>query len=152
MLLAIALLIVAPIVELYVMVQVAGVIGALPTVLLVIAISLVGAWLTKVEGLAVLRRARTTLEAGELPANESIDGLIVAGGGVLMMVPGFISGIIGLILLLPPVRALLRRRLRHRIERGRTRLVVYSNGFDPTGFGGPVVDASSQERPDVPPR
>jgi UPF0716 protein FxsA len=72
-----------------------------------------------------------------------------------MMVPGFISGIIGLILLLPPVRALLRpllaRRLRHRIERGRTRLVVYGNGFDPVGFGGPVVDASSRERPDVPP-
>jgi UPF0716 protein FxsA len=111
------LLLSAVILELYVMVQVASVIGALPTVLLIVAISLIGAWLTKIEGLGVLRRMQRTVQAGELPADEAVDGLLVSTGGLLMLVPGFISGIIGFLLLLPPVRAVVRPFTRGRIRR-----------------------------------
>jgi UPF0716 protein FxsA len=111
------LLLSAVILELYVMVQVASVIGALPTVLAIVAISLAGAWLVKIEGLGVLRRMQRTVQAGELPADEAVDGLLVSAGGLLMLVPGFISGAIGLFLLLPPVRAVIRPFTRGRIRR-----------------------------------
>ena len=149
-------LILVPIVELYVMVQVAGVIGALPTVLLVVAMSLAGAWLMKVEGLGVLRKMQRQLNAGEMPTTEAVNGVVIVVGGLLMLVPGFVTGIIGLLLLLPPVRALLRplvvARVQRRIDRGSARFMVFSagspgssdlGGRGPTTFGGRVYDADS---------
>ena len=125
-------LILVPIVELYVMVQVAGVIGALPTVVLVVAMCLAGAWLMKVEGLGVLRKMQRQLNAGEMPTTEAVNGVLIVVGGLLMLVPGFVTGIIGLLLLLPPVRALLRplvvARVQRRIDRGSARFVVFSAG------------------------
>jgi len=120
--------------ELYVMVQVAGVIGALPTVLAVVAISLAGAWLLKVEGLGVLRRMQRTWQGGELPADEAVDGILVSTGGVLMLVPGFVSGAVGLLLMLPPVRAVVRpftrSRLRRRFQRHGTTAVFTTGVYD----------------------
>jgi len=152
-------LILVPIVELYVMVQVAGVIGALPTVLLVVAMCFAGAWLMKVEGLGVLRKMQRQLNAGEMPTTEAVNGVLIVVGGLLMLVPGFVTGIIGLLLLLPPVRALLRplvvARVQRRIDRGSARFMAFSAGSSgssdlggpggrgPSTFGGPVYDADS---------
>jgi len=150
-------LILVPIVELYVMVQVAGVIGALPTVVLVVALSLGGAWLMKVEGLGVLRRMQRQLNAGEMPTTEAVNGVLIVTGGLLMLVPGFVTGAIGLLLLLPPVRALLRpvviSRVQRRIDRGSARFVVFSAGAPDLGgrgrdsFGSRVYDADSHLDP-----
>jgi UPF0716 protein FxsA len=155
MLAVVLLLIVAPIIELYVIVQVAGVIGVLPTVLAVVAISVAGAWLLKVEGLGVLRRMGRTLDEGQIPADEAVDGLIVSTGGVLMLLPGFISGAIGLLLMVPPIRALVRPfvrgRVRRRLERTQRRMVVFGSGpGDPFGSasGGAVYDVDSRPRTD----
>src|SRR3954467_11658728 len=157
------ILIVVPIVELYVMVQVAGVIGALPTVLLVVAMSVAGAWLMKVEGLGVLRKMQRQLNAGEMPTNEAVNGVMIVVGGLLMLVPGFVTGILGLLLLLPPVRALLRplvvARVQRRIDRGSARFMVFSSGAAAAGaggrragtFGGPVYDADSHLDPSLGP-
>jgi UPF0716 protein FxsA len=152
------LLIFAAIVELYVMVQVASVIGVLPTVLLIVVSSVVGAWLMKVEGLGVLRRMRETLEAGQIPANEAVDGVLISAGGLLMFLPGFVTSAIGLLLLLPPVRSLLRpvvlTRARRRIERARTRMVLFSSdgSFGAATYGGSVRDVDSHlwSQPDDP--
>jgi UPF0716 protein FxsA len=157
-------LILVPIVELYVMVQVAGVIGVLPTVVLVVALCVAGAWLMKVEGLGVLRRMQRQLADGEMPTTEAVNGVLIVIGGLLMLVPGFVTGILGLLLLLPPVRALLRpvvvARVQRRIDRGNARFVVFSSGSPvggraPGSFGGRVYDAESHldptagsERPD----
>lgn len=141
--------IVVPIIELWVMVQVAGAIGALPTVLLVVASSLAGLWLMKVEGLGVLRRMQRQLDAGELPAEEVVDGVLILLGGLLMFLPGFVSGALGLLLLLPPVRALLRplvsARARRRIDRGQSSFAVFSaRGPGRTGgVDGRVYDVDS---------
>jgi len=150
-------LILVPIVELYVMVQVAGVIGALPTVVLVVALSLGGAWLMKVEGLGVLRRMQRQLNAGEMPTTGAVNGVLIVTGGLLMLVPGFVTGAIGLLLLLPPVRALLRSvvisRVQRRIDRGSARFVVFSAGAPDLGgrgrdsFGSRVYDADSHLDP-----
>jgi UPF0716 protein FxsA len=159
------LFVVVPVVELWVMVQVAGVIGALPTVLAVVATSLAGLWLMKVEGLGVLRRMQRQLDAGELPADEVVDGVLILAGGLLMFLPGFVSGLLGLALLLPPVRALVRpvvlARARRRLDRGGAGFTVFSTRGPTTGgmgsmAGGAVYEADSHlqpgpERPDTGP-
>jgi len=152
------LLIVVPIVELAVMVQVAGMIGVLPTVGLVVASSLVGFWLMKAEGLGVLRRMQTQMAEGQMPAAEVVDGVLVLVGGLLMVLPGFITSVLGLLLLLPPVRALVRplvlARVRRRVERGQAQFVAFTTsaagpGFGSAGstFGGPVYDAEAHLAP-----
>jgi UPF0716 protein FxsA len=115
--------VVLPLVEIYVAVQVAHVIGAFQTILLLAAISFFGLWLAKREGFGVLRRMQQTVDEGRMPTNELIDTGLVFVGGILMFVPGFVTGILGLLLLLPPVRALARKGLKHRF---RGRITYYS--------------------------
>ena len=105
------LFVVAPLVELYVIVQVAQLIGLLPALGLLVVLSLFGAWLVRREGVAVLRRLRGSLAAGELPTQPLVDGGLIIVAGALCIVPGFVSACIGLLLLVPPVRAAVRGRL-----------------------------------------
>ena len=118
-----ALLIVVPLVELYAAIQVAHAVGAFDTIVLLVVVSVAGAWLTKHEGFVVLRRLRAQLEAGQVPARELVDGVLVLGAGVLLLVPGFVTDAIGLLVLFPPTRALFRRYLRHRFD-----LQVFGDG------------------------
>ena len=106
MLLALLIFIVAPIIEIVVIVKVAGVIGGWNTVGLLILTSIVGAYLVRHEGFAVLRKVQAQLNRGVLPGNELIDGLLVLAGGLMMLVPGFITDVVGLVLVLPPTRPL----------------------------------------------
>lgn len=105
------LFVVAPLVELYVIVQMAHLIGLLPSLGLLVLLSLFGAWLVRREGVAVLRRLRGSLSAGEMPTKPLVDGGLIVVAGALCIVPGFVSACIGLLLLVPPVRALVRNRL-----------------------------------------
>jgi UPF0716 protein FxsA len=102
------LLICWPIAELYVAIQVADAIGALYTVLLLIASWPLGSWALRSQGRAAWRRLATAVAEGRPPAREVLDGALVLAGGVLLIAPGFITDVIGLSLLLPPTRALLR--------------------------------------------
>ena len=132
-----ALLIVVPIVEIAVAIQVAHHIGGLDTILLLLGLSLGGVWLAKRAGFGVLTRMRDQVERGVLPGNEIIDGVLVFVAGVLLLVPGFVTGVIGLVLLVPPVRAAVRGLVKRNL-RGR----VYRYGIgpgDPTGPGN-VID------------
>ena len=113
------LFVVVPLVELYVLVVVAGAIGWLPALALLLGVSFLGVWLVKREGVGVLRRTRDTLARGEMPANEMIDGGLLVVAGVLCVVPGFVTAAMGLLLILPPVRAFVRNRLIHRWTNGR---------------------------------
>jgi UPF0716 protein FxsA len=111
-----ASLLVVAMVEIYAIIQVAHAIGALDTIVLLIAVSVIGAWLTKHEGFVVLRRLRAQLDARRAPTDELIDGVLVLSAGVLLMVPGFVTDAIGLLVLFPPTRVPLRRYLRRRFE------------------------------------
>jgi UPF0716 protein FxsA len=141
------LLIVLPIIELFVMVQVAGVIGALPTVLAVVAMSAAGLWLTKVQGLGSIRRLGEAIEKGEEPVGEVLNGVLILVGGLLMLVPGFVTGVLGLLLLLPPVRALLRplvlSRASRRFMQSRISTTV-STGFPGVPGASRVYDVDSR--------
>jgi UPF0716 protein FxsA len=111
------LLIVIPIVELAVIIQVGHVLGVLNTLVLLLVVSMAGAWLLKREGLGVLRRVRQQTEMGVVPGKELVDGALIVLGGALMLTPGFVTDAVGLLLLLPPVRAALRRVVRRRLTR-----------------------------------
>jgi UPF0716 protein FxsA len=130
-----ALLIVVPLVEIAVAVQVAHHIGGAQTIGLLLLFSLAGAWLAKQAGFGVLARMRDQVERGVLPGNELIDGVLVFAAGMLLLIPGFVTGVIGLVLLLPPVRVGVRGAVKRNL-RGR----VYRIGpGGPTGPGN-VID------------
>jgi UPF0716 protein FxsA len=102
---------VAPIVELAVIVVVATKIGVLSTLGLLILLSFVGAWVCKREGLAVLRRLQQTLAENRLPHKEVVDGFLILLGGALLLAPGFVTDVFGILLLIPPVRIAVRTML-----------------------------------------
>ena len=116
MLLLALLFLVIPIAELYVIVQVAHAIGVFDTLGLLVLDSLLGGWLMKREGMGVLRRLQAKLATGELPSTELVDGFLILFGGALMLAPGFLTDILGIVLLLPPVRAVIRRVLARRFK------------------------------------
>lgn len=106
--LVVLLFLVVPLVELYVIVQVAQSIGVGQTLLALVAMSVLGAWLVKQQGIAVWRRFNDTLRRGQVPHREIVDGALVLFAGALLLTPGFVSDVLGLVLLFPPTRALVR--------------------------------------------
>lgn len=109
--------VVFPLIELGVVIAVADWIGILPTIAALIAMSAVGVWLVKRQGFAVVRRTREAINRGEIPGSEMLDGAMLTIAGFLCIVPGFISGTIGLLLLIGPVRRPVGRRLIRRWTR-----------------------------------
>jgi UPF0716 protein FxsA len=115
--LLVLLFIVVPIAELYVIVQVGHVLGVANTLALLVVISFAGAWLMKREGLTTWRRAQRQIDAGVLPGRDLVDAALIVLAGALLLAPGFITDAVGLLLLVPPVRAGVRGFARHRVER-----------------------------------
>jgi UPF0716 protein FxsA len=103
------LFIVVPLAELFVIIQLAGAIGLLPTLLLLLADSIAGTILMKSQGRAAWQRFQEATQAGRIPAREVADGALIILGGAFLLTPGFLTDIIGFLLLLPPTRALFRR-------------------------------------------
>ncbi len=108
----IVLFIVVPIVELYVIIQVGEAIGLWPTLALLLADALLGSFLLKHQGRGAWRRFNEALAQRRFPGREVVDGLLIVVGGTLLLAPGFITDIVGLILLIPPTRAIVRTLLR----------------------------------------
>ena len=111
------LFVAVPLAELYVLIQVGQVIGVLDTVGLLLLVSIVGAWLAKREGIGVLRRMQAAVNAGRVPGTELVDAFLILLAAALMLTPGFLTDIVAILLLLPPVRAGVRRALRRRLAR-----------------------------------
>jgi UPF0716 protein FxsA len=109
LLLLVALFVVVPILEIYVIIQVGQAIGALWTIALLIVDSIAGSLLMKSQGRAAWRRFQLAVSEGRVPAREVLDGVLVIFGGAFLLTPGFLSDIAGALLLLPPTRAVIRR-------------------------------------------
>jgi UPF0716 protein FxsA len=109
LLLLVLLFVVVPIAELYVIIQVGQEIGALPTIAILVADSLLGSMLLRSQGRGVWRRFNEGIAAGRPPAREVLDGVLVIFGGAFLITPGFITDVFGVLFLLPPTRALFRR-------------------------------------------
>jgi len=112
-----ALFVIVPVIELYLLIKIGGTIGALNTVLLVIATALLGAFLVRHEGLRTLRQINRSLSQGIIPAEEMVDGLLIFGAGVLLLTPGVLTDLLALWFLVPWTRTLFKRWLRKRFDR-----------------------------------
>jgi UPF0716 protein FxsA len=108
-LLLVALFILVPIAELAIIIQVGQLLGLWWTLALLVADSVLGSLLMRSQGRAAWRRFTTALQAGRPPAREVADGVLIIFGGALLLTPGFISDVAGLLFLLPPTRAVIRR-------------------------------------------
>jgi UPF0716 protein FxsA len=108
------LFIVVPIVEIYVIIKVGQQIGALWTIALLVADSILGSMLMRAQGRMAWRRFNEAIRGGRVPAREVVDGALVILGGALLLTPGFVTDVLGLALLLPPSRAVVRRLLARR--------------------------------------
>ncbi|HKS12881.1 MAG TPA: FxsA family protein [Pseudomonas sp.] len=137
------LFLIFPVLELYVFFKVSTAIGFFPALLLIIAGSALGVLVMRVAGLATALRARSSLQRGELPAEDMFQGLMLALGGGLLLIPGFISDVLGLLMLLPFTRKLVARKLRQRVEAQAMRQRAFSD--DPLN---PQPGAPAR-RPDV---
>ncbi|BAO42967.1 FxsA family protein [Thiolapillus brandeum] len=98
------LLVGAPLLELYVLIEVGSEIGALPTILLSIFTAILGAALVRLQGVSVLLRVQETLARGEAPALEMLEGAVLMMAGVMLLFPGFITDVMGFLMLIPPLR------------------------------------------------
>jgi len=98
------LFLVIPIVEIYVLLQIGGVLGAVPTVALVVLTAVVGAALMRSQGFRTLARVQNAMAAGEIPAVELIEGAFILVAGALLLTPGFVTDAIGFVFLFPPLR------------------------------------------------
>jgi UPF0716 protein FxsA len=106
-----------PILDLATLVEIGGWIGVWPTVGIVLLSATIGVILLRAQGVAILTQARSTLNRGSFPAREVFDGACVLIGGALLVFPGFASDLLGLILLMPPARFLIRRLIAWEIRR-----------------------------------
>lgn len=125
-----------PLLEIYVVIQVGQVIGAWWTVLLLAADSLIGAWVVKREGGRAWHALTGALSSGRMPATEIADGALVLVGGTLLLTPGFVTDVVGFLLLLPFSRPLVRRLLARTVAR---RLLVVDMTRPGPRSGGSVV-------------
>jgi UPF0716 protein FxsA len=130
--------IVFPIIELVILIEVGSVIGALPTIGLVLLTAVIGAALLRQQGLATLLRANQRMQSGEIPAREVCEGFVIAIGGALLLTPGFVTDSIGLLCLLPGSRHwLVSRMLKRAVFSGQAGF--FGGGFGQGPGGGPTM-------------
>ncbi len=151
--LALVALLVLPIIEIVVVVAVGQAIGGWPTFLLLVATSLLGAWLIRREGGRAWRALEQAVRSGRMPAREIADGVVVLVGGALLLAPGFVTDVLGLLLVLPFTRpvarsmlaAVISRRMLAQAERFTGPAVAGQPGWDQQAPEGPRRSTSSDE-------
>ena len=139
------LFLIVPVLDLALLVAVGERLGLLPTLALVVTTAAAGSWLARREGTAAWRRVQARLAEGAVPGPELIDGLLVLVAGVLLVAPGFLTDTAGLLGLLPPTRALVRKMLSRRwtraVAEGRIRVAGASPFAAPGSTSRPIEDA-----------
>ena len=106
-----------PLVELYVLLKVGGLIGIGPTIALILLTGIAGAYLARTQGFDLLRRIQAEMAEGRLPASELLDGAMVLAGGVLLLTPGFCTDLLGFSLLAPFTRVHIKQFARYWLQR-----------------------------------
>jgi len=129
------LFVVIPIVELWVIIRVGSAIGFLNTLAIIIVVAVLGSWLVKREGLRVWRRFTESVSRGRVPTRELVDGVLILGAGALLLTPGFVTDVVGVLMLFPPTRAVIRSLVMRSVKK-RTIVVRRGEGW---------IDADSTE-------
>lgn len=148
-----ALFIIIPLLELWVIIEAGSRIGVIYTILSLILISVAGAALARQQGYRVIARIQSEIQSGNMPSDSLVDGALILAGAILLLTPGFLTDIAGLLLLLPltriPVRSFARRQLKKAVAR--RSLFVWTPGgrggsSGGSGFGGGTGSASGSDR------
>ena len=105
------LFLIVPVIEIYLLMEVGSLIGAIPTVAILLLVSLLGAYLVRSQGFRIFLQVREELARGRAPAAQLLDGALVLFGGVLLMTPGFFTDFLGIFFLIPVTRRLIKRWL-----------------------------------------
>jgi len=108
---------IVPLAELYILIKIGSHIGGFNTILLVLMTTVLGALLARLQGLRTLRQIQLSLSQGQIPAEELIDGVLILFGGILLVIPGVLTDLFALVLLLPFTRTYFKRWLRRRFDR-----------------------------------
>ena len=132
------LFLIVPLVEIYLLIQVGGIIGPWPTIFLVVFTAVLGAWLLRIQGFTTLMRVRTTMAQGGIPAVEMVEGAVLLVSGALLLTPGFFTDTIGFLCLIPSLR---RAVIRWAFGR-----FLIPPGFGGQGPGPGAGDNSSQHQ------
>lgn len=127
-LILIALFILGPIAEIYVLLAAGSAFGVLPVVAACLGTALLGGWIIRLQGLAAINAARRDLDAGRPPVDSAVDGALLVVAAPFLMTPGFITDAMGFLLLVPPFRRFLARmalrEIRRRIDRGEATITI----------------------------
>jgi UPF0716 protein FxsA len=134
-----------PIVEMYLLIEVGGYIGALPTIGLVMLTAVIGVALLRIQGFATLTRGLSRLQQGQLPAQELAEGLLLAVAGAMLLTPGFVTDAAGFVLLFPPSRVSVARWLLSRVEVRAAEAGGKRGGFT-------IIEGDFRRHPDDAPR
>lgn len=130
------LFIVVPAVELYLLIRMGQWIGPLPTVGLIVVTGIIGAYLTRQQGLQIWRRVQDEMQSGQIPGGALLEGAMILVAGAVLMTPGILTDALGFLLLIPPSRKLISglvgRQIKRMMENGQIRV----GGFGPSGMGG----------------
>jgi len=131
-----------PLLEIYLLIKVGGLIGALPTVFMVVFTAVLGAWLLRIQGFATLARVRRTMAQGGIPAIEILEGAVLLMSGALLLTPGFFTDAIGFLCLIPSLRRTVIRWLLGRF-------LTPPGGFDGTGGSHKEGQSPGPHRPNT---
>lgn len=141
------LILLLPILEIVGFIQVGDWIGAGPTIGLLLLSAMLGVFLVRHRGLASLTRAQTAAAQGEAPIGAVLDGFCEVVAGILLIIPGFVTDLLGLLLLIRPLRRGIGRWLLARMSGGAAFQVFGGSGFGRSGFGGPGPGSGPSGRP-----
>lgn len=136
----IAAILLVPLAEIAVFIWVGGKIGVLPTILLTVVTALAGSLMLRQQGLSLLMRMQKELDAGRAPGNEMMQGAMIVLASILLLLPGFVTDTIGLLLFVPPIREALANFII-----SRSNVVVMNNGQARQRPGDPVVDLDADD-------
>lgn len=149
------LFITVPVIELILFIKIGSKIGLLPTFATIVITGVLGAYLTKQQGLRTWRKFQSTSASGQLPANEAIDGLLILIAGAVLLTPGFLTDAVGFLMLVPFVRAAIRSQVTGKLK-NKVQVVgqrpPFPSATSPPSQGGErvatgrVIDSNPSER------
>ena len=105
-----------PVVEIYLLIQIGTIFGALTSIALVIVTGFLGAYLARIQGLQTLLRIQESLREGQMPSRELLDALLIGIAGLVLLTPGFLTDAFGFLLLIPNTRTAIKQWLHRQIE------------------------------------
>ncbi|MFH2013249.1 MAG: FxsA family protein [Pseudomonadota bacterium] len=116
-----------PFLELYLLIKIGNYLGAFTTILIIVITGFWGAYLAKLQGIKTMMRVREVLSRGELPAEEMLDAMLIFFAGIVLLTPGFLTDIAGILILIPSTRMSFKRWLRNRLEKwiSEKKMVIY---------------------------